>query len=230
MKTCVSIILSLLFIVGFLVGCGETGLEEEGVSTYYVVAGQVKANGVPIEGATVKIQNSDYQYESVTGEQGIFTFKLSEEIALDPDAFVHTEVYIGESLIAVTAIRFQGWTHINLEEFEPIQGFEVTDNEETGELATDTQALTNPVCVQRVVRRALRYYDPLNHCYASCELRRNCGTSIYGTILLGYAKEICDILNWTEYCHDFSVGDLWADFMGLSCSYQTWQSCYNCCR
>ena len=220
-------ILLTIFICTLTSGCGQTLPEDELAQHKVHILGQVMVDGEPIEGVTIKTKNSQHEHETVSGVYGSFWVEMDKE-DYENTSMLHTEIYIGDELIGVTGISPKNGISIDLKEFDflPSTGHEEQDS---GELAVSTQALTNPACAERVLRRALRYRDPLNHCYAACELRRNCGTSSYGTVLLSYAKEICDILNWPGYCHDFSVGDLWADFVGLSCSYQSWRSCYSCC-
>lgn len=184
------------------------------------ISGLVTADGKPIEGIKVVIiDERDQTHTLLSDEHGLF---YTEGLL---EGTIVIAIYVEDDFIGYAVEQSGTAVHIELAEFDNLQ----SSNTEENELNTIEQPISRSSCIKNVVRQALNYRDPLNHCYAACEIRRNCGIPVWGTLLLSYAKEVCDIIGWRGFCHDFSFGDIWADFRGMACSYKLWQSCYACC-
>lgn len=234
-----SLFFSLLF-CGFLTsGCEVDRPNQQQIETI-TVSGLAYYDTTPVSNAQVLFvatDNTELFFTTFTDESG--RFSLSLETAGEYEIYIGraTEGGYFDKQYAVT-ISSDATTY-NLGEIEvefyPMgsddieieQMYELEYNDD--EFATVEGALVVPQCVINVLKQALKYSDPLNHCYAACQIKRSCGVSASGTVLLSYAKEACDIIGWQGFCHDFSWGDLWADFKGLTCSYKVWQTCYSCC-
>ena len=185
--------------------------EEEGLESYVLL---VLEDGVPAPGARVVMKTTAGVHvgEDTTDDSGLV------EMVVKPSEYT-IEADIGGNWGAMALGTKQRTGILELGE----------ETSEPGDLETQEFALTNPVCAYNVAKKALELQDPTNHCYAACQIKRSCGTTLVGTALLSVAKEVCDVFKVGKYCHDFSWSDLWADMLGISCSYQFWKPCLQCC-